>query len=34
MLFPLLAFVIGIAGFGLFSAPVTELFTAVAQGAF
>lgn len=34
MLLPLFVFAVGIVGFGLGSAPVTALFTAVAQGSF
>lgn len=34
MLLPLFVFAVGIVGFGLGSAPVTVLFTAVAQGSF
>ena len=34
MLLPLFVFVIGIVGFGLCSAPVTELFLSIAQGGF
>lgn len=34
MLLPLAVFVVGIVGFGICSAPVTELLTAVAAGSF
>ncbi|MBO5303378.1 MAG: proton-conducting membrane transporter [Lachnospiraceae bacterium] len=34
MLLPLAVFVVGMVVFGLYSAPITDLFTAVAQGSF
>ena len=34
MLLPLLVFVIGMVGFGLCSAPLTDLFLSIAQGSF